>query len=80
MPKIEPLADRIEKRIHTIPLIIVLSKTLLRTIAEEAAAEAYDEIERLRTAFEQIADIAEGSQTVNSLPHITKIAREVLNQ
>lgn len=26
-------------------------------------------------ALEQIADIAEGSRTVNSLPHIAKIAR-----
>ena len=29
-------------------------------------------------ALELIADIAEGSQTVNSLPHIAKIARDTL--
>lgn len=30
------------------------------------------------TALEQIADIAEGSRTANSLPHIARIARETL--
>ena len=30
---------------------------------------------KLRAALEQIADIAEGSGTANSLPHIARIAR-----
>ena len=35
-------------------------------------------IERMQEALRMIADIAEGSQTVNSLPHIAKIARSTL--
>jgi hypothetical protein len=34
------------------------------------------ENERLRAALETIADIAEGSETLNSLPNIAKIARK----
>jgi hypothetical protein len=34
----------------------------------------------LANALATIADIAEGSQTVNSLPHIAKIARAALSQ
>ena len=37
--------------------------------------ELLAEIERLRAALDQIADIADGSGTVNSLTHIAKIAR-----
>lgn len=35
------------------------------------------ENERLRAALQRIADIAEGSGTVNSLPNIARIAREL---
>lgn len=35
------------------------------------------EIERLLARLDMIADIAEGSTTANSLPHIAKIARGV---
>ena len=37
-----------------------------------------EEIKRLRASLELIADIAEGSRTVNSLPHIANIARGLL--
>jgi hypothetical protein len=33
---------------------------------------------RLLEALELIADIAEGSRTINSLPHIAKIARAAI--
>lgn len=44
----------------------------------DTAIEAKAEIEGLRAALETIADIAEGSGTVNSLPNIAKIARVAL--
>lgn len=37
--------------------------------------ELKHEVRELRRKMEQIADIAEGSSTLNSLPHIAKIAR-----
>lgn len=52
---------------------------MLREQLEHAEGEAdrmTADNERLRTRLEQIADIAEGSRTINSLPHIAKIARE----
>jgi len=37
--------------------------------------EAVRTIERLRATLGTLADIGEGSKTLNSLPHIAKIAR-----
>lgn len=48
-------------------------------VCEDSVAAIIASYEALRrtplTALELIADIAEGSQTINSLPHIAKIAR-----
>lgn len=41
-----------------------------------ACARQSQHIEKMKGALNMIADIAEGSQTLNSLPHIAKIARE----
>lgn len=43
-------------------------------------AELRREHETFRAALETIADIAEGSGTANSLPHIAKIARLALTK
>lgn len=61
-----------------IPELDQLKERLARCSA--AAQTAHAENERLREALETVADIAEGSETVNSLPHIARIARAALQQ
>jgi hypothetical protein len=46
-----------------------------RRFSSEQIVAMLCERDVLRKALEQIADIAEGSTTANSLPHIAKIAR-----
>lgn len=45
----------------------------------EAVDRLTDRLTRLTNDLATIADTAEGSQTVNSLPHIAKIARKALS-
>lgn len=50
----------------------------MKRFGNSPVGEQPNTIGKLRDNLELIADMAEGSRTVNSLPHIAKIAREAL--
>lgn len=51
-----------------------------RSCFRSELGEERDKLQETLAALATIADIAEGSGTANSLPHIAKIARDVLNR